>query len=188
MKFNIALLSAFVGLATAAPASDASNSRPTWKRQYNTGTVRPSFTHVWTDKPGLGFFKASSTGHIRFGTTETDQTFQPDTSLRGQSAIVGFDLNVPRDDINDGTEFQVFLAQEDLVLEKDKDKPNTNNKRGTYVARFFFEDGVPKLAGGESGKFKVPDKTQFTLQVVGSNGAEFEFNAAAGEGLTIDRF
>jgi hypothetical protein len=187
MQFNIAVLSALIGFATAAPASEAPNSGPAWKRQYNTVTVRPSFTHVWTVTPGLGIFEASSTGYVRFGTTETDETFQPDTSLRGQSATVGFGFNVPRDDIQNGTEFQVFLAQEDLILEKDKDKPDTNNKRGAYVARFVVEDGVPQLAEGETGKFRVPDQSQFTLQVVGSYGTDFEFDAAAGEGLTVTR-
>ncbi|KAF2449726.1 hypothetical protein P171DRAFT_480793 [Karstenula rhodostoma CBS 690.94] len=241
MKFNIALLPALIGLATAAPtpedqggpptwrrdakaqvgrltwrrdlepqradlprgsgkrdlnaeadrpvlfrrSPESQNGPPTWKRQYNTGTIRPSFTHVWTATPGLGFFEASSTGYVRFETTETDQTFQPDASLRGQSAIVGFDFNAPRDEIKDGTAFQVFFAQEDLVLEKDKNKSNTNSTRGSHVARFVFENGVPQLPEGESGKFRVPDKTQFTLQVVGSDGAEFEFNAVGGEGLSV---
>jgi hypothetical protein len=112
---------------------------------------------------------------------------EPLKRMRPSSRILRFGVNVPRDDIQNGTEFQVFLAQEDLILEKDKDKPDTNNKRGAYVARFVVEDGVPQLAEGETGKFRVPDQSQFTLQVVGSYGTDFEFDAAAGEGLTVTR-
>ncbi|KAL1595300.1 hypothetical protein SLS60_009990 [Paraconiothyrium brasiliense] len=155
------------------------------KRQYSTSLIHPSFTHVWTVTPGVGYFEASQTGYVRFGTTETDQTFEPDTSLRGHNATVGFD--VPQGTLTDGMSFEVFTALSTLVLEKDKDKANTNDSRGDYIARFIVNGGVAQLAHGEAGKFQVPDKEHFTLQIVGTFRVEFQFDTSAGKGLTVTR-
>ncbi|KAJ4347328.1 uncharacterized protein N0V89_011269 [Didymosphaeria variabile] len=196
MKISIVLLSVLFGLTIALPTPDdldwlshdteaPGGSPSSRKRQYSTGTLHPSFTHVWTVTPGVGYFEASPTGYVRFLTTETDQTFQPDASLRGHNATVGFD--VPQGKLTDGMEFQVFTALSTLVLEKNKDKANTNDSRGDYVARFVVKGGVAQLADGEKGRLMVPDREQFTLQIVGSFRVEFQFDASTGQGLTVTR-
>lgn len=240
MKFGIVLLSALIGLATAAPTPEAQGSglslnrrdsepqggdaphgswryypqprgsdlphsswrrypktqstnspKGNWKRQ-NTTSLHPSFTHTWTDTPGLGSFTASSTGRVRFPTynptlppIETDQTFFPDASLRGQVGIVGFDVSPGK--LADETTFQVFVALPGLVLENGTGKSDINNQRDLYVARFIVRGGIPQLVEGETGRFLVPNSDSFVLQVVGSYGANFEFDAAAGEGLTVTK-
>ncbi|KAK7181248.1 hypothetical protein PSPO01_12725 [Paraphaeosphaeria sporulosa] len=186
MKFNLAPLSTLIGLAAAALASEADpqSAPPTrrpkreprradtpkdsWKRQYNKGAIPQT-----PPKPG---FEAASNVHVRFETidiTETHQIVLPRACIRGQSAVVG-----SRKEIRDGKASKSsFFAQEDLALEKGKEKPDTSNCRDKYVTRFVFKNGVPELADGESGKIQLPDETQFMLQVVVSDVTEFGFDA-----------
>ncbi|KAF1976189.1 hypothetical protein BU23DRAFT_597079 [Bimuria novae-zelandiae CBS 107.79] len=186
MKLTLALAS-LLALASAAPTAEH-------KRQPH-GAVLPAFTHTWTDTPGLGYYTANTYGRVFFPQfagehpISTHQTFTPSTSLRGKKVRLGFHKGSAA--ITAGTRFRVHTSLSSLDLHAGVNKADTNNQRDNQVAVFEVSrtNGAVNLI--EGGTFTVPDRTKFTLEIVGDNkvppNADFEFNAGVGEGLYLVR-
>lgn len=186
MRFTIALLTGLVALVSAAPAP-----APFEEKRQSSVSVRPSFSHVWTNVPGNGFYTATTEGRVLFDNVHpisTHQTFT-DVPFRGQQAKVGFTKG--NADIAEGTRFRVHTSLPDLDLQKGVNKADTNNKRDRHIATFEVERGTGNIKLIELGTFSVPNSVKFTLEIVGDSKnppvADFRFNAAAGEGLFLTR-
>ena len=180
MKFAVALLTTLLTLTTASPTPLVE------KRQ----SVRPSFTHTWTDRPDPGFYTAATTGRVLFDNVHpisTHQTFV-NTPLRNQPARIGFLKGSTT--IAEGTRFRVHLSLPDLDLQKGVNKASTNNKRDRHLATFEVERGTGAVKLIELGTFTVPDRAKFTLEIVGDSKnppvADFWFDTASA-GLVLTR-
>jgi hypothetical protein len=180
MKFALAFLTTLLTLTTASPT-------PIPEKR---ASIRPSFTHTWTDVPSPGYYTASTTGRVLFDPTHpisTHQTFL-NNPLRNQQARIGFLKGSAS--IAEGTRFRVHLSLPDLELQAGVNKAGTNNKRDRHVATFEVERGTGAVKLIELGTFTVPDRGSFTLEIVGDSKnppvANFWFDARSA-GLTLTK-